>query len=243
MKTAFKRIFGKKVVPAGQPTGSPALPPQGYGDSEVEIGMDQVAEFAYAMAKHRGYPEDTASMIARRVVFLERRDFPGLVSLYREVTLFSDEPLLSRFDVQRPDGREGGFCPFYAGLELEPEFERFTVLPPDQQGWALAPSNSFLLVPKLAEWLRPTGRRAMMWWAKDKSIVGYIVVEGYRLQIFFGRGADTLDSLDKIQAADHIGFSGCPEDFHPQPNPRSGFLEKKTLRRRDIGLMESYLRT
>jgi len=241
MKTALKQIFGKKVVPSAQPTGSPALPPQRYGESEVELGMDQVAEFAYAMAKHRGYPDDTASMIARRVVFLERRDLPGLANLHREVSHFRDEPLVSRFNVQRPDGRQGGYCPFYAGMDLEPAFAQLTAFPPEDRRWVPAPSNPLLLVPKLAEWLRPTGRRAIVWWEKEKSVPGLIVVEGFRLQLLLKGGS--WDAFETMQQAEHLGFSDCPEDFEPAPTPRSGFLEKVKLQRRHIDLMESYLRT
>jgi hypothetical protein len=217
------------------------MPSQRYGEVSVELDMKQIGAFADAMAKHRGYPDDTATMIARRVVFLERRDLPGLANLHREVSLFNNEPLASRFNLQRPDGTEGGHCPFYAGMDLEPAFDQLTAFPPEDRRWVPAPSNSLLLVPKLAEWLRPTGRRALLWWAKDQVVPGYIVVEGFRLDIYSKGGS--WDAIGYLQRADYIGFSDCPDDLDPAPNPRSGFREKVTFERRHIAMVEDYLRS
>ena len=222
----FKRLFGKRLAPSLQ--------------QDVELDMNEVASYANDMATRRGYPEDAAAMMARRVVFLERRGLPGLANLHREVLLFRDEPLASRFNVHRPNGSEGGHCPFYAGIELEPSFDMLTALTPEDRLWVKAPSNSLLFVPKLAEWLRPTGRRAVFWWGKDKEVPGMIVVEGFRLEFLCKTG--TSDALEKLQQAEHIGFSNCPDDFEPKPNPRTGFLDKITLQPRHIDLMQDFLK-
>jgi hypothetical protein len=200
-----------------------------------------VAAFAEAMAKHRGYPEEAAAMIARRVVFLERRDLAGLSSLHRECFFFGNEPLVSRFELHRPDGTKGGCCPFYAGINLEASFEMLTAVSPENRQWAFAPSNSLLLVPKLAEWLRPTGRRAVFWWSNENEVPRYIVVEGFRVQMCSKLGS--TDAFASLQRADHIGFSDCPDDFEPAPQPRSGFREKITVQRRHIDMIEDYLRS
>lgn len=221
-----KRLFGRQTSAVTQ--------------QHVELDMAQVAGYATAMARHRGYPEDSAAMIARRVVFLERRGLPGLANLHREVLLFRDEPLASRFTLHRPDGRKGGHCPFYAGMELERSFDMLTAVSPEERLWATAPSNSLLLVPKLAEWLRPTGRRAVFWWEKDKEVPGFIIVEGYRLELLCRSGRS--DALDKLQQAAHVGFSDCPDDFEPRPNPRSGFRDKIPLEPRHIAWMQDYLK-
>lgn len=220
------KLFGRRPVAAAE--------------QYIELDMNQVAAYATAMAKHRGYPEDTAAMIARRVVFLERRGLPGLANLYSEVLSFRSEPLASRFALHRPDGRKGGHCPFYAGMELERSFEMLTAFSPEERRWATAPSNSLLLVPKLAEWLRPTGRRAVFWWEMDKDVPGFIIVEGFRLELICKLGRS--DALDKLQQAEHIGFSNCPDDFEPRPNPRSGFRDKIPLEPRHIAWMQDYLK-
>lgn len=237
-----KRLFGRRATSAGQlnDLSGVQVPRRKYG-TNVELDTAQVATYANAMAIHRGYPEDTAAMIARRVVFLERRGLPGLASLHREVLLFRDEALLSRFNLHRPDGSEGGHCPFYAGIELEQSFDMLTSLPPEDRRWTRAPSNALLLVPKLAEWLRPTGRRAVFWWKNDTEVPGFIVVEAFRLAFY--SNVEFSEAFDKFQHADHIGFSDCPDDFEPAPQPRSGFLDKIKLQPRHIDMMEDYLRS
>jgi hypothetical protein len=211
-----------------------------YG-ADVQLDMKQVAAYANAMARHRGYPDDTAAMIARRIVFLERRNLAGLANLYREVMHFRKEPLTSRFKHYRPDGSEGGQCPFYAGIELESSFDRLTSAPRENRLWTPAPSNALLLVPKLAEWLRPTGRRAIFWWKKEEEVPGFIVVEGFRLASY--SKIEPGEAFDKLQCSDYIGFSDCPDDFEPVPQPRSGFCEKITVQLRQIAMMEDYLRS
>lgn len=238
----LKRVFGRRPTPTGQRnTASGVRAPLAAYGADVELDMNQVAAYAGAMAKHRGYPEEAAAMIARRVVFLERRDLAGLGSLHRECFLFGNEPFVSRFELRRPDGSEGGHCPFYAGINLEASFEMLTAVSPEDRRWAPAPSNSLLLVPKLAEWLRPTGRRAVFWWANEKVVPGYIVVEGYRVQMYSKVGWS--DVFASLQRANHIGFSDCPDDFEPAPQPRSGFREKVTVQRQHIDMMEDYLRS
>ena len=238
----FKRVFGRKTTPSEQPDigrdGSSKS--RRYG-ANVELDMKEVASYAAAMARHRGYEDETAAMIARRVVFLERRNLPGLGNLHREVFLYHNQPLDSRFSFQSIDGLVGGGCPFYAGVALEPSFEMLTALPPEDRRWAPAPSNALLFVPKLAEWLRPTGRRAVFWWAKNKKVPGFIVVEGYRLGYYCK--LSTSDAANAIEQADLIGFSDCPDDFKPEPEVRSGFREKITLIPRHIALIEDYLRS
>ncbi|WP_223177753.1 hypothetical protein [Sphingobium sp. KCTC 72723] len=238
----LKRVFGRRTTPPVQQNVVSGLPtqPDCYG-GDVELDMKQVAAYANAMARHRGYPEDTAAMIARRVVFLERRNLAGLANLHREVDLFHNEPLTSRFNLRRPDGSEGRHCPFYAGIDLESSFDRLTSVTPGDRVWTPAPSNALLLVPKLAEWLRPTGRRAIFWWGKEKEVPGFIVVEGFRLDCY--AKAERWEAFDKLQRADHIGFSDCPDDFEPAPQPRSGFCEKVTLQLRHVAMMEDYLRS
>jgi len=222
----FTRLFGRRTAPTQQ---------------NVELDMKQVAAYANAMARRRGYVDDTAAMIARRVVFLERRGLPGLGSLHREVLTFHNEPLVSRFSRRRPDGSEGGHCPFFAGVDLEPKLDMLTARPPDDRLWAAAPSNALLLVPKLAEWLRPTGRRAVFWWlGEGPEVPGFIVVEGYRLHCFSRSGVS--DALGVLEQARAIGFSDCPDDFEPTPTPRSGFCDKVTLQPRHIALMHDYLK-
>lgn len=241
-----RKIFGKRVLPDKGKVDLGAIGrdrlcenPTTLAEQSTEIDMKQVAAYAEAMAKHRGYPDDAAAMIARRVVFLERRDLRGLATLHRELTL--GEPFATRFRRYRPDGRDGGQCPFYAGIELESSFERLTAVEPEDRLWVKAPSSPLLLVPKLAEWLRPTGRRAMFWWLKNKEVPGYIVVEGFRLALYCKAGS--RDALDLLQSADHIGFSACPDDVMPTPEPRSGFREKMQLQSRHIALMEEFLRS
>lgn len=236
-----KHIFGRRAARPDQRNAQASrLPLRGSYGGDVEIDMDQVLTYSKAIAKHRGYPEESAATIARRVVFLERRGLPGLANLHREVFLFRDEPLTSRHKLRRPDGRKGGHCPFFAGIDLEPSFEQLTASPPENRRWVTAPSNGLLLVPKLAEWLRPTGRRAVFWWAKGEQVPGFIVVEGFRLEF---RSTIEWDALDALQTADHIGFSDCPDDFAPTPNPRSGFCEKITLQPRHIALLDDYLKS
>ena len=119
----FKRIFGRKITPPAQSgigLGESARPRK-YG-ANVELDMKEVASYAAAMARHRGYEDETAAMIARRVVFLERRNLPGLGNLHREVFLHHNQPLDSRFSFYSPDGPVGGHCPFYSGVALEPPF-------------------------------------------------------------------------------------------------------------------------
>ncbi len=148
----FKRVFGKKVTLSAPPDIGPgeSAPPRKYG-ANVELDMKEVASYASAMARHRGYEDETAAMIARRVVFLERRDLPGLAHLHREVFLYHNQPLDSRFSFYSPDGPVGGHCPFYAGVALEPSFQMLTAVPPEDRRWAPAPSNALLLVPKLVK--------------------------------------------------------------------------------------------
>ncbi|MCX9145833.1 hypothetical protein [Erythrobacter sp. WG] len=201
--------------------------------------MDQVATYAEAMARHRGYPDPTCAMIARHVVFLERRGLLGLSNLYWEMTSFPEESLDDRFNVKRPDGHEGGHCPFSAAIGLWPSYDWLTSIEPEDRRWAIAPSHALLAVPTLAEWLRPTGRRAMFWWAKDGAVPGYIVVEGFRLAAYLKTSGP--DPWLALTYADHIGFSDCPDDILPTPEPRSGFLEKIQLAPRHIEMMETFL--
>jgi len=142
----FRRVFGKKATPSvRRDIGLGSLgQPRKYG-ANVELDMKEVAAYAAAMARHRGYEDETAAMIARRVVFLERRDLPGLGNLHREVFLYHNQPLESRFRFYSPDGPVGGGCPFYAGVALEPSFEMLTAVPPEDRRWAPAPSNALLL--------------------------------------------------------------------------------------------------
>jgi hypothetical protein len=228
-----KRIFGKREAPSPRRYGDTGL------DEIVELDMNEVASYADAMAKHRGYPDEASAMIARRVVFLERRGLPGLAHLHREVLLFQNEPLSSRFQLRRPDGREGGHCPFYAGIDLEPSFDRLTSCTPEDRLWAAAPSHSLLLVPKLAEWLRPTGRRAVFWWANGSEVPGLIIVEGYRLE-YLSKDRNWR-AIDQLRDAQHIGFSNCPDDFDPTPSPRSGFRDKISVQLRHISMMQEFL--
>lgn len=201
--------------------------------------MKEVAAYAEAMVKHRGYPDDLSALIARRVVFLERRGLPGLAHLHNEMLTYRDESLTSRFEPRRPDGSEGKHCPISAGIDLESSFDMLTALPPEDRRWTTAPSNALLLVPKLAEWLRPTGRRAILWWAKDGDVPGLIIVEGFRLE-YLSKDR-SWRALDALQMADHIGFSGCPDDFEPTPAPRSGFREKITLAPRHVAMMRDFM--
>lgn len=241
-----RRVFGKRTsssrdtiglnaINRGTPYGRPSTPVE----ETVEIGMEQVAAYAEAMARHRGYPDASCSMIARHVVFLERRGLLGLSNLYWEMSSFQEEPLVDRFNVQRPDGREGGHCPFSAAIELWSSYDWLTSIEPEDRRWAIAPSHALLAVPTLAEWLRPTGRRAMFWWAKDGAVPGYIVVEGFRLAPYLKTSGP--DPWDALMDADHIGFSDCPDDILPKPEPRSGFLEKIKLAPRHIEMMEVFL--
>lgn len=213
--------------------------PKASADESVEINMEQVADYAEAMARHRGYPDDFAALIARRVVFLERRDLPGLGSLHRELHDFRDEPLASRFNRHRPDGSEGRHCPFYAGVELEASFDFLTSATPEESRWAVAPSNPLLFLPHLAEWLRPTGRRALLWWEKDKKMQGYFVVEGFRLAAYVR--TEYTEAFEALRMSTHIGFSACPDDFLPEPKPFSGIRDKLKLQRRHIAMMEDFL--
>jgi len=206
----------------------------------VEIDMKQVAAFARGMAIRRGYPDDLAGVIARRAVFLERRGLPGLGSLHHEVVAFDDEPLASRFNRHRPDGREGGHCPIAAGVDLEPHLDMLSARGPNDPLWTTAPSNGLLIVPKIAEWLRINGKRVVFWWEKGGEWAGFIVVEAFRLQYVDQTG--TSSALKKLQRADHIGFSDCPDDFQPKPSPRSGFRDTIGLEPRHVALMHDYLK-
>lgn len=208
-------------------------------EQSIDLDMQHVASLSAALAKRRGYSDDMAASIARHVVFLERRGLPGLANLYSEMVSFHAEPLVSRFALRRPDGRAGGHCPFHAGMEHARSFEMLTDCSPEERRWATAPSHSLLLVPRLAERLRPTGRRAIVWWAKDKDVPGFIVVEGFRLELISKLGR--ADALDTLRQAEHIGFSDCPEDFEPRPQPRSGFRTSVAIQARHIAWIQDYL--
>lgn len=234
----FKRLFRKRSARQSRIRGVLLQP--AINADEFELTMSQVSSYANVMAVHRGYSHEAAFTLAKWVVFLERRNFPGLASLCREMVLGQNEPMPARMLLHRPDGRAGGMCPYFYSLDVEPLLDALTAHPLADRIWVPAPSNPLLVVAALAYWLRCRGRRVLFWWQKDGEEPGYIVVEGFRLE--FCPNVEPSRALEMLEDADYIGLSECPDDFQPAPRPQSGFVSKLTLPSRYIDVMENYLR-
>jgi hypothetical protein len=97
----LRKIFGKKPADAALVSPHHADDP----DARIELTMDEVGRYAHALALRRGYPADTAGMIARRVVFLERRGIIGFVALVREILLHNEEWLPGRLGGRTRDNQ------------------------------------------------------------------------------------------------------------------------------------------
>jgi len=212
---------------------SKSAPPAELPDDDLELSMVEVAAYARALAAKRGYPDDSHDMIARRIVFLERRGIPGLGPFHRDLVLFADEPFSMRFNMVRPDGRRGGQCPIIAGVTLDPQLEAMTCRTESDAAWFPAPSNSVLLIPKLAEWLRPIGRAAVIHWLADGQRVGQAFVDGFRIALH--------GKIEAIHEAPYVGISGFAEDGEPKPAFRSGFTERMRIKQRHMTMMIEYL--
>lgn len=205
----LQKMFGKK-----RELASPAA----AGDVVSRtLSMDRVREYAIALVSKRGFPADSHQMIAERVVFLERRGLPGLLALLHEFATAKQD-----FAQRTAQSRQmaGGHCPIVAGVELNAVAEQLTTAEDGDAKWIVAPSNPILLIPKIAEWVRPTGRLVRVSWAIDRQVVAETVIDGFRIA--------HIGPLSPLQHSEHIGFCRFPEESVPVPKLTAGFLDEAT---------------
>lgn len=210
----LKRLFGRKPASAFVAKREVA---ESRLDS-IRLTMDEIARYCVAAARWRGFPEDSHTMIARRVVFLERRGLPGFGALIREMTLFSSETLQQRASLTRPNGQSHSRCPIMTAAIISDDLDQFTSLAPDQVSVIPAPSNPVLLLPKLADYAGPSGKLVMATFYVDRQPVARAVVDGHRLAY--------MGDANAFMEADHLGISCFPEEGDVPATLSAGYLDE-----------------
>ncbi len=207
----MKKLFGRK-------TTSPDLEPTWRQDLDlVTLSMDDVGKYCIAAARLRGYPEDSLDMIARRVVFLERRGLPGFAAFVQEMTMFPSESLAQRARPERPDGQKGGGCPIIAAVMMGERLAEQMALPPGKISVMHAPSHPGLMLPKFAEFAGPRGLLAMVHFLVGNEPVARAVMDGHRLAY--------EGPIEAFFAAEHLGIARFPEESLAAPPLRAGHID------------------
>lgn len=183
--------------------------------------MEDVRRYVPLLAHRRGYPDDSFGMLSERICFLERRGLPGFGAFGAEMIKFAREPLNSRMSMSRPDGRQGNYCPIFAGVLLREKLEFLTTADASNCQAILAPSHPVLLLPKIAEYIRPRVRIMIMDWYVGAEVGARTVFDGFRIA--------HIGSVEPTLKADQIGFCQFPEGQMPLPEMKSGHVEEVVM--------------
>lgn len=231
------KLFGKKADAAGGDHGG--LPVVGKPvDGGLRLTFEDVRPVVICSAERRGHPEPTQAMIARRIVWLERRGMPGLAAWILELVEYGRETLEQRFSSARPDGSTGRICPFFWSAHVTDKLDEITSAEEERPTILNAPAHPVLILPKLAGYLGPTGRMVTVYWIVDGHEILRSVMDGFRI---IHRG-DRERTFEAYMRADRIGVSRYPEEREPVPPLRSGHMDEVFVPTALIGGLVGYMR-
>lgn len=222
-------MFGKKKAADGRDVGPSAQ--RSNGDrGNVTISMNEVHKLAGAAAIRQGYPADARDNIANRVVWLERRQLPGLPALILTLQRFGHLPMPDRLGTKRGDGSFVYGCPIVAGTILMDQLA--SLLEPDPRGIKMinGPSAAVLLLPKIAQYAGPRGLIVRLNWIVDGSTRAQSFVDGFRVVTF----GEPLALLNCHQ----VGFV-VHSDEEP-PDMRAGTRDETSLPKDVLAQLERW---